>query len=549
MRYTSKATSPRTHRKPTLIVALDPVSADRLYDVLSAAVLPGNDRVRPCVMRMSRFPASRSYLGCLTSPRGRRAAALIRQSRFLIVDADLFFWLDLHNQNPKRFDIIYLHPSLIILEELYELYEKPHSLLTAFQRKLLIDFNRYLSGHPNINIETLFYEPRKVIELLNEKYGLEIDSQKFAKDDPSWRSAYTAAMTACLHLTDGWSGIRTTGLRGFATGRTYQTRGRGLGVLALNRGWTVRDNGCAWSSGVPASLVIPLCSDRPSVRLRLLIEAEVNRTPCEIRIVVAGMPAQSFFRLGPDRQFKIRIPVEPSRCDAGSVIETNIECRSLSEGDQARIAIKSFRLMPRPFLVRLWESASAALVTNAPAEAVVAEVAKNADRPSALPARLRRIVDPRIAASSLVIGLQDTASDVDLKSVLLAAGLENTVIGLDEPDAPTASAGLPALFASAVQGTMPLDLIALSSAKRLPEVFEWLAKSTRCAQTNFPDILVFATDPGAICDARYVDEERYANLLHPEILDRDLHREPDKIVVIPWHVCIETDFVYISLNK
>lgn len=254
-------------RRPIVIVALEPVSADWFYEILvTSSRRRRSNGEWPLQFRIVRVSSSEAL---------RRLVGNQPASTIIVAELDRWLW------ELEKCDVLYLRPALLILKDVLPGISRR---ATAGAPAAIQLVDRLLSRYPTIDLETLFYEPHKAADYLQRRVGF-----KFELDDfpAAHEDRYRKALLAILRLVERGSFANNTEMFSFAVGGTYSTTSGGAGLLALGEGWSWPESEHTWSDGPRASLAIPLATNR-GTRLHLRLDGMLAEGAMSVRVFAGG---------------------------------------------------------------------------------------------------------------------------------------------------------------------------------------------------------------------------------------------------------------------
>jgi hypothetical protein len=471
-------------RRPIVIVGLEPVSADWVHELLVRSSRRHRKEGNEPRLRAVRIKAGK--------PRWYSTALLLdgKQSECDFIIGEFGPWL----RKFEGCELVYLRPGLMVLKDIL-----PGINRTARAVGANVDLiDRRLANLPTVSLESLFYEPQKLGELLSSRYGIKLDLSDLP---PDREARYQKALLATLGIVDRglFSGKPEMV---FALGSTYGVTDRGAGSRALEAGWSSPENEHTWSNGPRASLRIPVAARR-GARVRLRLDG-VLAQGVSMRVFADGRLALTVHKTGnPPRDQPVAISL-PYRIARRPVLFADLEFDNTycpkdrgngSDDRQLGIALSSFTVSEE----------------------------------SMPPNSLRSLIAWRRPETTLALSLPSPDADVNISTTLTEAGLSGALITLvcarpdnarwlengravefgeggltARGDTPPLSpfrmvsfAGtLAQLLAELSVRRIRLDLIVLSTVDLFREVMDDLVPVRDALPSALPDLAIRCKEPG-----------------------------------------------------
>jgi hypothetical protein len=544
--------------KPVVVIALEPVSAAHLHGVIAAALCgwSGEGPAPELAQIGDGHAAAADWQLALFAGSDRRKIA--------IAHADLFTWLRLRSEYPRRFEIVYLRPHLLILEDL-EWTPKVDGQIGRFRRKLLLDLDRRLSQFPVLGVEALFHAPQATADILAAHCGVTPSPTDPAEDGV--RARYLSSLTAVLHLTHDAPFARVTGLSGFAVGQTYAIRPLSPGGLALDRGWAFDEDGKVCRSvGGNARLLLPLAPDVPKTELWLRLELDAVSPPA-VRVRIGGEPAETVAE--PGALGGITLTTRLRRPAADAIFCVDIEFGADGDEPPGEISLQSFRIEQGSMWSRLTSRlrSSGSRTGAAPDFKAARRGGAGAGTSMRLARGLDRYIGAHMPGSAIAVAIPDNGSTADLPLILAGCGLKGLLVLADASasnDLPAALQRGPAPRAEApatlqvvrLGGEWPMmlaeverhlgwpDLIIMEDGNLRP-IFEAVTAIAEPRHLGMPDFLIFTRDPGLLSDTYWTNRQAVQTAVYPDWIEEQTGHTEDPLVAAGAHVHVHAEFIYI----
>jgi hypothetical protein len=326
-------------RRRPIVVSLEPVSADWLYETLVSSSRrrrnSGEQRPNLQIVRASPSQVARLLVG--SQPVGT----------VIVAQLDRWLW------ELEGCDLLYLRPGLVILQDILPGIGRQPGADGA--PAVIRYLDRPLAKFPAISLETLFHEPRRAADHLNRWCG--VDLVEPGDFPAACDERYRTALSAFLRLVEQEPLADNPAMLSFPVGGTYATTADGAGSVALGEGWSQPESEYTWSDGPRASLAIRLAAN-PATRLHLRLDGMLAPGAMSVRVFAGGQLA-SEIRKGevPHREQSITLTLpQPS---AAPILSIELEFSSTFcpkdagfglDERQLGFALRSFTITEETFL-------------------------------------------------------------------------------------------------------------------------------------------------------------------------------------------------------